>query len=286
MTDTTDIAALREAAELIAHGYKQRWGCEANEDTGFVGIGTFDHDGELCPFIEVSVSNWSDDDGDDERLAEFLTLANPVAILALLDLLEAERQRADKAELELIKPLPIGELIQRLEGQTYEKWFSQSDLKGEQVPVSMDALRDAVAEMSGGLQMEWRESIDKGHHPVPFINFNSLYRIVTKFTAPQKPVVLLNSSTVMSRAYVVKQIVAAGCIVQTGATDKEDDHQPSAPAVLHDVLTAVSIGGGRTELIDALTAIKPKFGAPGSRDVDVRAAHLAIDKAIEKLSNL
>lgn len=80
-------------------------------------------------------------------------------------------------------------------------------------------------------------------------------------------------------------IEAAG-IVQTGATDKEDDHQPSAPAVLHDVLTAVSIGGSRTELIDALTAIKPKFGAPGSRDVDVRAAHVAIDKAIEKLSNL
>ena len=73
---------------------------------------------------------------------------------------------------------------------------------------------------------------------------------------------------------------------QTGATDKEDDHQPSAPAVLHDVLTAVSIGGSRTELIDALTAIKPKFGAHGSRDVDVRAAHAAIDKAIEKLSNL
>lgn len=112
---------------------------------------------------------------------------------------------------------------------------------------------------------------------IPFLN---------PATAPQKPVVLLNSSTVMSRAYVVKQIEAAGCIVHTGATDKEDDHQPSAPAVLHDVLTAVSIGGSRTELIDALTSIKPKFGTPGSRDVDVRAAHLAIDKAIEKLSNL
>lgn len=83
-----------------------------------------------------------------------------------------------------------------------------------------------------------------------------------------------------------KQIVAAGCIVQTGDTDKEDDHQSSAPAVLRDVLTAASIGDSRTELIDALTAIKPKFGAPGSRDVDVRAAHVAIDKAIEKLSNL
>lgn len=65
--------------------------------------------------------------------------------LSLLDQLEAERQRADKAELELIKPLPIGELIQRLEGQTYEKWFSQSDLKCDQVPVAIDAdiIRDA-----------------------------------------------------------------------------------------------------------------------------------------------
>ncbi len=33
------------------------------------------------------------------------------------------------AQLELIKPLPIGELVQRLEGQTYEKWFSESDVK-------------------------------------------------------------------------------------------------------------------------------------------------------------
>lgn len=56
-------------------------------------------------------------------------------ILLVLNAFEAERQRAEKAELELIKPLPIGELIQRLEGQTYEKWFSQSDLKGDQVPV-------------------------------------------------------------------------------------------------------------------------------------------------------
>lgn len=56
------------------------------------------------------------------------------AVQAVLEALAAERQRADKAELELIKPLPIGELIQRLEGQTYEKWFSLSYLKAEQVP--------------------------------------------------------------------------------------------------------------------------------------------------------
>ncbi len=35
----------------------------------------------------------------------------------------------EAAQLELIKPLPISELVHRLEGQTYEKWFSESDVK-------------------------------------------------------------------------------------------------------------------------------------------------------------
>jgi len=93
-------------------------------------------------------------------------------------------------------------------------------LKGDQVPVTMDALRDAVAEMSGGLPIEWHECNDKGHRAVPFINFNSLHRIVTKFTAPQKSVVRLNSSAVMSRSYVVKRIEAAGCTVEGFASKK------------------------------------------------------------------
>lgn len=67
---------------------------------------------------------------------------------------------------------------------------------------------------------------------------------------------------------------------------KTPDRNRAAPALLNDVLTAIQIGGSRSELIDALTAIKPRFGAPGSRDVDVRDAHAAIDRAIEKLSNL
>lgn len=56
--------------------------------------------------------------------------------------------------------------------------------------VSFDDLRDAVSEVSGGLVMAWND-IYKGHHAVPFINFNSLARIVDKFrTAPPAPVVL------------------------------------------------------------------------------------------------
>ena len=58
----------------------------------------------------------------------------------------------------------------------------------ESEPVSFDDLRDAVAEVSGAPAMEWSD-IYKGHQPVPFINFNSLARIVDKFrTAPPAPV--------------------------------------------------------------------------------------------------
>lgn len=52
----------------------------------------------------------------------------------------------------------------------------------ETEPVSFDALRDAVAEVSGGAAMEWSD-IYKGHQAVPFINFNSLARIVDKYRA-------------------------------------------------------------------------------------------------------
>ncbi|EAY2107826.1 TPA: hypothetical protein NO409_001844 [Salmonella enterica] len=51
-------------------------------------------------------------------------------------------------------------------------------------PVPFDALRDAVAEVSGGPVMEWSD-IYKGHQAVPFINFNSLARIVDKFRIAQ-----------------------------------------------------------------------------------------------------
>lgn len=33
-----------------------------------------------------------------------------------------------EAQLELIKPLPIGELLHRLEGQTYRKWYDDDEL--------------------------------------------------------------------------------------------------------------------------------------------------------------
>ena len=119
MTDTTDIAALREKYELALKDLTER-------------------------LMECNRLNYCMDE-----ITAFAAFSSTV-----IDQLEAERQRADKAELELIKPLPIGELIQRLEGQTYEKWFSQSDLKGDQVPVEYQ-IREINA--SGTRWSPWRK---------------------------------------------------------------------------------------------------------------------------------
>lgn len=57
------------------------------------------------------------------------TIAHLKTVMDKEQLIDFLAEQLEKAELELIKPLPIGELIQRLEGQTYEKWFSESDVK-------------------------------------------------------------------------------------------------------------------------------------------------------------
>ncbi|MBE5221629.1 hypothetical protein IG608_09140 [Pectobacterium sp. A113-S21-F16] len=48
---------------------------------------------------------------------------------------------------------------------------------------TFDEIRDTIAEMTGGIPVTWREGLKKGHHEVPFMNFNSLGRIVDKFRA-------------------------------------------------------------------------------------------------------
>ncbi len=57
-------------------------------------------------------------------------------------------------------------------------------------PVSFDELNAAVAEVTGCSMHAWNASIYKGHQAVPFMNYNSLARIVDKYRAPQQaPVV-------------------------------------------------------------------------------------------------
>lgn len=57
-------------------------------------------------------------------------------------------------------------------------------------PVSFDKLNAAVAEVTGGNQHAWNANIYKGHQAVPFMNYNSLARIVDKYRAPQPALVV------------------------------------------------------------------------------------------------
>lgn len=52
-------------------------------------------------------------------------------------------------------------------------------------PVSFDELNAAVAEVTGCSMHAWDASIYKGHQAVPFMNYNSLARIVDKYRVPQ-----------------------------------------------------------------------------------------------------
>lgn len=138
-------------------------------------------------------------DGYSEAVSKFIGHCRPSEILALIAQLEA-------AQLELIKPLPIGELVQRLEGQTYEKWFSESDvkglcdraetaeaalsaanekLKGEQVPVDTGIFtRDELAVVCKARVRDMPGNY--ADHQIAKVALRSLY------TAPQNPVVLLD----------------------------------------------------------------------------------------------
>lgn len=63
-----------------------------------------------------------------------------------------------------------------------------ASLKAE--PVSFDELNAAVAEVTGANEHSWNLALYKGHHPVPFMNYNSLARIVDKYrTTPPASVV-------------------------------------------------------------------------------------------------
>ncbi|QKJ12202.1 hypothetical protein HRD68_16575 [Yersinia massiliensis] len=55
-------------------------------------------------------------------------------------------------------------------------------------PISFDELADSVKHVTGGIRMEFDPKFDKGHQAVPFMNFNSLSRIVEIYRAVGYPV--------------------------------------------------------------------------------------------------
>ncbi|MBD3125356.1 hypothetical protein [Citrobacter braakii] len=90
-------------------------------------------------------------------------------------------------------------------------------------PVPFDALRDAVAEVSGGPVMEWRD-IYKGHQAVPFINFNSLARIVDKFrTSQPAPVVPENCVTEEHRRVIEMLLNVCGAAFELADDSCQQD---------------------------------------------------------------
>ena len=87
MTDTTDIAALREAAMKATPG---PW--SVARDGSVIS-------NQYHPLATVSDGfHRLRSDGETGQDAEFIALANPATILSLLGQLEAERQRADELQ--------------------------------------------------------------------------------------------------------------------------------------------------------------------------------------------
>lgn len=77
-------------------------------------------------------------------------------------------------------------------------------------PVSFDALNAAVAEVTGGNQHAWNAAIYKGHQAVPFMNYNSLARIVDKYRAPQPAPVGLKNGWVAVPVEPTEDMIIAG----------------------------------------------------------------------------
>lgn len=125
MTDKTDIEALREAALKATAG---EWYTDSQHcviaDAGL----NANYYVAACP-------------GPDSKAnAKFISLANPATILALLDQIEAERQRADD-EQELNKHLDLANRASEgvnasLRRQVEKAEAELAALKGEQIPVA------------------------------------------------------------------------------------------------------------------------------------------------------
>ncbi|EOG2010636.1 hypothetical protein ACK5EC_005182 [Klebsiella oxytoca] len=86
-TDITELApAMKAAAEPISSGYSRNWIVSHDDETCWVGAN--DDDGNLTPFIEVSIADWSGNKADNEKLARFIALCRPANVLALVEALE------------------------------------------------------------------------------------------------------------------------------------------------------------------------------------------------------
>ncbi|PWV98581.1 ead/Ea22-like family protein [Mangrovibacter plantisponsor] len=151
MTNNDDLALkLEKAAEKATPGpwYVHDKPCE----DGNYGIDTSDKE-----FLAEAVvwwgfsrqSIWREED------AKYIAVANPAAVLSLLAERKADkaenaslRQRVAELGRQLIAPLPIGELIQRLSDQTGEDW-SEKYLEDRTVSVKPGEVLVTVSGFTG-----------------------------------------------------------------------------------------------------------------------------------------
>lgn len=121
-----------------------------------------------------------------------------IELMALRELQELRRSYlALRGEIEDVQA-QLYEAENRNEADDTELQESRKADSAE--PVSFDELNAAVAEVTGGNQHAWNASIYKGHQAVPFMNYNSLARIVDKYRAPQPVPVVPDEKT--DRDYV------------------------------------------------------------------------------------
>lgn len=126
----------------------------------------------------------------------------------------AELSAAFNAEHEQLVMSSNALIKQHVRANMAQARITEMEARTEQQPVSFDELRDAVAEMSGGRPVEWEFGC-KGHQAVPFINFNSLSRIVEKFRVAPAPIV--------PDGWVTAPAEPTMKMVFSGASAKRDD---------------------------------------------------------------
>ncbi|HFP9201474.1 TPA: ead/Ea22-like family protein [Raoultella ornithinolytica] len=112
MTDITELAqSLKAAAEPISSGYSRNWIVSHDDETCWVGAN--DDDGNLTPFIEVSIADWSGNKADNEKLARFIALCRPANVLTLVEALEKANRRIAELERQQETLRPVGVMSEK-----------------------------------------------------------------------------------------------------------------------------------------------------------------------------
>lgn len=94
---TAEHDSLENAARAIAEDYTASWTTEPTEDYDGVLVGSRNEDDAMHDFIRVYISDYSMEEGDDEKLAQYIALARPGNIAAMFDLIRLQRRQLSES---------------------------------------------------------------------------------------------------------------------------------------------------------------------------------------------